>query len=309
MADVWEQDGVVRTISDAPPAHYSVRIQNFSLLGKNSVDKYETGSFQAGGYKWKLILHPQGNKSKDVEDHISLYLQMAETDALPPGWEVHVVFRFFLLDQINDKYLALQDAPGHGRRFYKMKTQWGFDRFVTLKAFNDSGNGHLVDDCCVFGAEVFIGKEKFSGNGESLTMTKNVASHTHSWTVQNCSKLENKCYESEPFTAGGHTWKIRFFPKGKDINTHVSLFLVLVESAPLPSCAKVMVDFSLRILNFINSNHIQGKATHWFSSSSTSRGWVKFATQRVLNPMSNYTENDKCSIEAEVSVLGVADVM
>ncbi|GKV06863.1 hypothetical protein SLEP1_g18685 [Rubroshorea leprosula] len=46
------QDGVARSISDAPPTHYIVKIQLFSLLLNNSVEKYESGDFEAGGYKW-----------------------------------------------------------------------------------------------------------------------------------------------------------------------------------------------------------------------------------------------------------------
>lgn len=56
----------------------------------------------------KLILHPNGNKSKKVEDHISVYLAMADASSLPTGWEVHAVFRLFLLDQNQDNYLIAQ---------------------------------------------------------------------------------------------------------------------------------------------------------------------------------------------------------
>ncbi|KAJ1403029.1 TRAF-like [Sesbania bispinosa] len=45
------QDGISRSIVDAPPAHYIVRIESFSLLTKNSIERYESGKFDAGGYK------------------------------------------------------------------------------------------------------------------------------------------------------------------------------------------------------------------------------------------------------------------
>lgn len=45
--------GVLISVSDSPPTHYSVKIQLFSMLAeKNSEDVYESGEFEAGGYKW-----------------------------------------------------------------------------------------------------------------------------------------------------------------------------------------------------------------------------------------------------------------
>ncbi|KAJ0093127.1 hypothetical protein Patl1_24768 [Pistacia atlantica] len=84
---VGEKDGIIRSVSDTPPTHYAVVIQLFSLLSETA-EKYESAEFEAGGYKWKLVLHPNGNKSKNVEDHISLYLAMADVTSLPPGWEL-----------------------------------------------------------------------------------------------------------------------------------------------------------------------------------------------------------------------------
>ncbi|KAJ0093133.1 hypothetical protein Patl1_24765 [Pistacia atlantica] len=82
---VGEKDGIIRSVSDTPPTHYQVIIQSFSLLFENA-EKYESAEFEAGGYKWKLVLHPNGNKSKNVEEHISHHLAMADATSLPPGW-------------------------------------------------------------------------------------------------------------------------------------------------------------------------------------------------------------------------------
>lgn len=43
---------VERYISDTAPCHYKLKIQSFSLLSRNGIEKYESGEFQAGGYKW-----------------------------------------------------------------------------------------------------------------------------------------------------------------------------------------------------------------------------------------------------------------
>lgn len=54
------------------------------------------------------MLYPNGNKEKNVKDHISVCLKMAGADLLQPGWEVFVDFRLFLLDQNKGIYLVLK---------------------------------------------------------------------------------------------------------------------------------------------------------------------------------------------------------
>ena len=43
---------VATSISEAAPSHFILKIQSFSLLAKNGIEKYESGEFEAGGYKW-----------------------------------------------------------------------------------------------------------------------------------------------------------------------------------------------------------------------------------------------------------------
>ncbi|KAI3423356.1 uncharacterized protein J3R85_011090, partial [Psidium guajava] len=193
-------------MSDAAPAHYMVKIQSFSSLSKNSVDKYESGVFQAGGYKWKLVLCPNGNRSKNVKEHVSLYLSMAETSSLPSGWEVHASVSFFLLNQDKDTYLIIQDAMKKEWRFHGMKLEHGFDQFIPLKTFNDEQNGYLVDDTCVFGAEVFVTGEKSTGKGENVSMVKDAVVEKRTWKVNNFSKLDKEFTESKVFVAGNQKW-------------------------------------------------------------------------------------------------------
>jgi hypothetical protein len=56
----------------------------------------------------KLVLYPNGNKNRNVKDHISLYLALDESSSLHPGWEIYVNFRLFLFDHNNDNYLVVQ---------------------------------------------------------------------------------------------------------------------------------------------------------------------------------------------------------
>ncbi|KAJ0034577.1 hypothetical protein Pint_24232 [Pistacia integerrima] len=255
---IGEKDGIIRSVSDTPPTHYQVIIQSFSLLSKNA-EKYKSAKFEAGGYKWKLVLHPSGNKSKNVEDHISLYLAMADATSLPPGWEVSAVFRLFLLDQNQDNYLIVQDSQRKQRRFRRLTPEWGFDQFIPITVFSDSSNGYLMDDTCEVGAEVFVRKERSTGKGECLKMIKDPGGFNHLWKIENLENLDS--YDSREFTAAGYKWKMQLYPKGIDSGTgsHLSLYLVLANLASLTPPPKIYADYSLVLSNEVGTNGVSYK--------------------------------------------------
>ena len=231
-----------------------------------------------------MVIYPNGNKIKNAKEHVSLYLAIEAADSLPPGWEVHAVFRFFLLDQIRDNYLIIQGIPvftlnlhtfvyyniieiiaayqilsfifptlndkiffhfvnlfslitinsqrlntcnfkvlaicqlyfcyivlpidttKKEKRFRGMKLEWGLDKAISLKAFNDASNGFLVDDTCVFGAEVFVCKERSTGKGECVSLIKDAIANKYVWKIENYSKLNEESYDSKPFNAGDQKW-------------------------------------------------------------------------------------------------------
>ncbi|KAL5702556.1 hypothetical protein ACHQM5_027762 [Ranunculus cassubicifolius] len=299
--------GKIESIRDDPPAHFTFAIQSFSLLTKCSVEKYDTCTFEAGGYTWKLSLYPNGNKNKTVKEHLSLYLVLADTSSLPPGWNVNVVFRFFLFDQLQDKYLTLEDAKATGTRFHGMKTEWGFDEFISFKSFNDPSNGYLIDDECVLGAEVFVIKERCRGIGERLSMIKGPVVTKNTWKIQNFIKLnqEKECLESEPFTAGDHKWIVRMYPQGfgEGKDNCVSLYLVLADSKALPAGRTVYTDFTLRFMSQWAEKIIQYKANYWFSESKEISGWAKFLPHHYVSPLLK----DSFTVEAELTVMGVSN--
>ncbi|KAL5849036.1 hypothetical protein ACOSQ4_007049 [Xanthoceras sorbifolium] len=307
--NVW---GVARSISDAPPAHYTLKIQLFSLLVNTSGQKYESAEFEAGGYKWKLALYPNGNKSKNVKDHLSLYLAMSNTSSLRLGWEVYAVFRFFLLDQNKDNYLVVQDAMLKEKRFHGLKLEWGIDQFLPLKAFNDASNGYLVEDTCVFGAEVFVVKERITGKGECLSMIKDPLSIKHVWRIDNFSK-DTECHESKLFIAGDQKWKIQLYPKGRrhGSGSHLSLYLAMADPTTLSPASKIYAEFTLRILDQVQARHIAGKGNYWFSTTSNQEtGWARFFSSSYFNqPGNGLLVKDVCLVEAEVTVHGIASAL
>lgn len=88
-----------------------------------------------------------------------------------------------------------------------MKKEWGIDKYISLKDFEESSNGYLVDDACVFGAEVFVSKENFKGGkGECLSMIKSPTIYKHIWKIDKFSELDATSHESKIFNAGDQKW-------------------------------------------------------------------------------------------------------
>ncbi|XP_040373543.1 uncharacterized protein LOC112196141 isoform X3 [Rosa chinensis] len=289
--------GVLRSFSDSPPTHYSVEIQFFSLLiEKYSEDGYESKEFEAGGYKWKLVFHPNGNKKKNVKDHISLYLAIAGTDSLDSSWEVYVDFRLFLLDQNKGNYLVFE----------------GFDKLIPLEDFTDVSNGFLVDDTCVFGAEVFVCKERRTGKGECLARMKEASVCKHVWKVEKFSSLGAEFYDSEPFTAGDYNWKIKLYPDGcgEGKGSHLSLFLELASPITLPPGSGLFVEYRFRILDQIHHQQHPSSGKDWFRGSTPAWGWLQFIEQETFRQADKgFLKNDACIVEAEVTVHGISKAL
>lgn len=58
---------------------------------------------------------------------------------------------------------------------------------VYLEMFNDSSNGYLGNDCCLFGTEVHVIKNE--GNREKISIIKEPKNGTFTWKIENFSTL------------------------------------------------------------------------------------------------------------------------
>ena len=85
-----------------------------------------------------------------------------------------------------------------------MKCEWGFAKFLPLDTFNDESNGYLVNDCCVFGVEVFVHER--SGMLQCLSMIKEPANGTLTRKIEKFLTLDHVSYNSQEFTVEGLKW-------------------------------------------------------------------------------------------------------
>ncbi|KAK8587863.1 hypothetical protein V6N12_022334 [Hibiscus sabdariffa] len=299
---------IVRYRRDTPPAHYCFKIEAFSLLSDTKAEKIESGIFEAGGYKWRMVLYPNGNPKSNGKDFVSLYLAIEETKSLPQRWEVKAEIKLFVFDQKENNYLTVQDSHNGGiNRFHELKTEWGISKLIPLETFTDAcNNGYLCNDSCVFGAEVFVIKP--CGKYECLSMVKNPANSTSTWKLEKFSTLNETSYLSKPFTVGGRKWKIKVYPQGdgKAKGDWLSAYLFLSDSDTLPPKGKVRAEYKLRIIDQRRDQHVEKSGKRWFSKEDNTWGYRNTIRLGDLHEKSKgFVMNDTLIVEAQITLISV----
>ncbi|CAL5381002.1 unnamed protein product [Camellia sinensis] len=298
---------VTRSLRDIPPSHYIFKIEPFSQLSKalldTEVQSYESDIFEASGYKWRLSLYPNGDEKRNGKGYISLYLVIAETSKLPLGWEVNVNFKLFVYNQIQDKYLTIQDTNGKVNRFHGMTTEWGFPQLLSLSTFSDPSNGYLVLDKCMFGAEVFV--LNYSGGAEFLSFKELDIIHTRK--IEKFSSLVDKFITSDVFTAESCKWILCLYPKGssEEKDKYLSLYLRLYNGEEFPPERKLYAHYSLCIRNQHNGKHKKFTGGSWFSATSHF-GYgdsTLFSLTDLRDSSKGFLVNDTLIVECKVIVV------
>ncbi|XP_059665800.1 MATH domain and coiled-coil domain-containing protein At3g58270-like [Cornus florida] len=115
-------------------------IENFTRLNTKSV---YSESFYVGGYKWRVLIYPKGNKNSD---HFAIYLDVADSETLPYGWTKHIKFSVSVINHIDNKTTVKKDAQ---HQFHAQESDWGFTSFLPLSELSDPSRGYIVNDTCV----------------------------------------------------------------------------------------------------------------------------------------------------------------
>ncbi|XP_030968831.1 MATH domain and coiled-coil domain-containing protein At3g58210-like [Quercus lobata] len=251
---------------------------------------------------WRLSLYPKGIEKKNENGHISLYLAIAETEELPLGWEVNAGFRLFVFDQIRDEYLTVQDGGGGGaiKRFNDMNSEWGFAKFLPPDTFNDVTQGYLVNNCCVFGVEVFVHERTVKR--QCLSMIEEPDNSTFTWKIERFSTLDEERYHSQEFTVGDSKWKLLVYPKGNSTGKNTALSFFLSSCNCIRSEQNVFAEFTLRIRDQIKGKHKEISDKHWFSTKGW--GFPEFLPLKDINDAAKgFLVNDTLLVEAEIIVM------
>ncbi|KAD5961852.1 hypothetical protein E3N88_13325 [Mikania micrantha] len=135
-------------VDDPPSARFTWTIENFSRL--NSKKMY-SDVFFVGGYKWRVLIFPKGNNV----DHLSMYLDVADSSSLPYGWSRYAQFSLAVVNQIHNKLTVRKDTQ---HQFNSRESDWGFTSFMPLSELYDPGKGYLMNDTCIVEADVAVRK-------------------------------------------------------------------------------------------------------------------------------------------------------
>ncbi|GKV10566.1 hypothetical protein SLEP1_g21910 [Rubroshorea leprosula] len=293
---------------DKSPMHYLLKVKSFSqlseVLSETTEKRCESTTFVAGRYKWKLVLYPVGDRARNGDGHISLYLMIVETRTLPRGWTVHANFQFFVYDHIQDRFCTFGGSDAKISCFHAMKTELGFPRLLSLEDFKDPSTGFLVGDTCFFGIQVLV--QDYIENLECLPTSKG-EDKTLSWKIRHFSEQNEEMIESESFIAGGFEWVVQLYPKGDPISKrnsggHLSIYLKLKDSTAESelACARC----SLVIKDQYYDDHLSFTATAIGSSFKYGRGWPQFITlSRLQNPANGFLVGDTLIVEAKVEAI------
>nr|XP_043618417.1 ubiquitin C-terminal hydrolase 12-like isoform X1 [Erigeron canadensis] len=149
VAPVEAANVVEPTVVDDPPsARFTWTIENFSRLpGK----KLYSDVFFVGGYKWRVLIFPKGNNV----DHLSMYLDVADSTSLPYGWSRYAQFSLAVVNQIHSKFTMRKDTQ---HQFSARESDWGFTSFMPLSELYDPSRGYLLNDTCIVEADVAVRK-------------------------------------------------------------------------------------------------------------------------------------------------------
>ncbi|XP_057475351.1 MATH domain and coiled-coil domain-containing protein At3g58270-like [Actinidia eriantha] len=135
--------------TDRPSSRFTWTIEKFSSLSM----KLYSEIFNFGGYNWRVLIFPKGNNV----DHLSLYLDVADSPTLPHGWSRHTQFSLALVNQVRKSETLKKDTQ---HTFNARESDWGFTSFICLSELLDTSKGYLVNDTIRIEANVTVNRSK-----------------------------------------------------------------------------------------------------------------------------------------------------
>jgi len=135
-------------VEEPPSMKFTWTIENFTRL---NTKKHYSDTFVVGGYKWRVLIFPKGNNV----DHLSMYLDVADSPTLPYGWSRYAQFSLAVVNQIHTKYTIRKDTQ---HQFNARESDWGFTSFMPLSDLYDPTRGYLMNDTVFIEAEVVVRK-------------------------------------------------------------------------------------------------------------------------------------------------------
>ncbi|CAL8466972.1 g6508 [Coccomyxa elongata] len=116
--------------------------------------KLYSPTFSAGNYPWNILMFPRGNR-EGQNTAMSLYLNAADAEAAPVGWNRRASFKLTVVNHLNPEQSIAKDSQ---HNFTGGAVDWGFTSFMPLRELLDPRKGFLVDDTITVTAHVVMDK-------------------------------------------------------------------------------------------------------------------------------------------------------
>ncbi|XP_020085530.1 ubiquitin carboxyl-terminal hydrolase 12-like [Ananas comosus] len=281
------------------------RIDGFSSLINLGNEWTNSSSFDAKGLKWYIRVNPMDTKSGDTKRHVSLKLELVRS-SVQPNIVIEAVFKLLIYDQLRRKHVE-NIVTDH---FHATSTASGSLFMIPLDTLKESSAGFLINDSCIFGAEVVkVRKVRQDTVSETLFVQKSKnASDVFSWEIEKFTELQKPYSTSKVFAAGGYNWYLKLHPEGDEATNYLSLYATLDKSSTLSPDSGVLVKLSLCIKDQNNDNHKRHTAQIQFTAKCTSWGWGRFISLEDFNdPFNGFLLKNKCTIEASFTVIGLSN--
>ncbi|KAM6600486.1 hypothetical protein CsatA_020095 [Cannabis sativa] len=176
--------------------------------------------FSLTSFASRILIFPKG----DNVESLSIYLELADSETILPGWSKSVQF-YYSLSVINENpQLTVKKEAKNV--FYANNKVWGFPTFIPLTKLNYPCNGFLVSDVCTVEAEVRFYIEELDDKKKSeeankkptyLKTTSTLSEYDTLFVgIQNL--LEGDTFDSDKFISSfslSSSWSDREITKAK----------------------------------------------------------------------------------------------
>ncbi|CAH2047691.1 unnamed protein product [Thlaspi arvense] len=144
-------------MEDQKQTSFTFEIDNFS----EKEGWIRSPTFLSGSCEWYVYVYPKGDL---VDDHLSLYLYVANPESLRLGWKRRATFSFLLLDQSGKEPYKLTEL--WCKLFCAQVSGWGSAKAVPLRKLQEKGfmeNNKLIVKVEVKVVEV-VDESEVTGN-------------------------------------------------------------------------------------------------------------------------------------------------
>ncbi|XP_010419487.1 PREDICTED: MATH domain and coiled-coil domain-containing protein At2g42470-like [Camelina sativa] len=143
---------------DHKQTSFTFEMDNFSE--KESVIR--TPNFLSGGCEWYVKVHPKGDH---IDDHLSMYLCVADPESLRFGWKRRAAFSILLLNQSGQE-LYRKDEP-FDQLFCAEIPQMGWPKAVPLEKLHEKG--FLENNKLILNVQVKVAQVDDEGSVTSVS--------------------------------------------------------------------------------------------------------------------------------------------